>query len=93
VIYEDLEKLYDEMKEEFGENAYKHISELLSKAKIIHKREWIKTHPNGDHEQSWRSFKGKNLEKLIQYIIADEVEGLGLRVVNGNILELSLIHI
>jgi len=89
VIYEDLEKLYDEMKNEFGDDAYKHVSELLAKAKIIHKLDWIKAHPNGDHEQSWRSFKGKNLEKLIQYIIVDEVEELGLRVVNGNLLEHS----
>jgi type II restriction enzyme len=32
-------------------------------------------------------FKGKNLEKLVQYIITDEVEELGLKVVNGNQLE------
>jgi type II restriction enzyme len=34
-----------------------------------------------------RSFKGKNLEKLIEYIITDEVRALGLQVVNGNNLE------
>lgn len=45
--------------------------------------------PNGDHEQSWRAFKGKNLEKLIQYIITNEVEELGLKVINGNQLERS----
>jgi type II restriction enzyme len=43
--------------------------------------------PTGDHEQSWQAFKGKNLEKLIQYIITDEVEELGLKVINGNQLE------
>jgi len=89
MMYEDLEKLYDEMKKEFGNDAYKHISELLSQAKIIHRRDWIKTHTNGDYEQSWKSFKGKSLEKLIRYIIADEVEELGLRVVSGDLLEHS----
>ena len=31
--------------------------------------------------------KGKNFERLIQYIITDEIEALGLKVVNGNTLE------
>ncbi len=43
--------------------------------------------PNKDHEQSWRAFKGKNLEKLVAYIIKDEVENLGLKIVDGNKLE------
>jgi type II restriction enzyme len=91
MTYEDLEKLYDEKKKKFGVDAYKHVSELLIEAKEIHKQDWSKSPtPNGDHEQSWRAFKGKNLEKLIQYIITDEVEGLGLKVINGNTLERSL---
>lgn len=40
-----------------------------------------------DTEQSWRAFKGKNLEKLIEYIIKDEIEKLNLSIINGNILE------
>lgn len=32
-------------------------------------------------------FKGKNLEKLIEYIIKDEVKKLNLEIINGNILE------
>lgn len=88
--YEDLERLYLEKKKQFGLEAYKHISELLKEAKEIHKRDWLKNPtPKGDHEQSWKPFKGKNLEKLIQYIITDEVEELGLKVVNGNKLEKS----
>jgi type II restriction enzyme len=86
--FEDLKKLYLKKKKQFGEEAYKHISELLKEAKEIHKQDWSKhPTPNKDHEQSWRAFKGKNLEKLIQYIITDEVEELGLKVVNGNKLE------
>jgi len=63
---------------------------LLRQTKELHKQDWLK-HPTqkGDHEQSWRAFKGKNLEKLVQYIITEEVEELGLKVVNGNRLERS----
>jgi type II restriction enzyme len=86
--FDDLKKLYLEKKERFGAETYKHISELLKEAKEIHKQDWSKhPTPNKDHEQSWRAFKGKNLEKLVQYIITDEVEKLGLKVVNGNRLE------
>lgn len=78
------------MKDQFGAETYRHISELLRKAKEIHKRDWLKHRtPNGDHEQSWIAFKGENLEKLVQYIITDEGEELGLKVVKGNQLERS----
>ncbi len=86
--FEDLKNLYLKRKEQSSTEAYKRISKLLKEAKEIHKQDWLKhPTPNGDHEQSWRAFKGKNLEKLIQYIITDEVEKLGLKVVNGNKLE------
>lgn len=88
--FEDLKNLYLEKKKRYGVETYKHTSELLREAKEIHKQDWLNSPtPNGDHEQSWRAFKGKNLEKLIQYIITDEVEKLGLKVVNGNQLERS----
>ena len=64
------------------------ISKLLEEAKEYHKRDWEKNPTRGgDHEQSWRAFKGKNFERLIQYIITDKIEALGLKVVNGNTLE------
>lgn len=86
--FEDLKKLYLKKKKEFGSETYKHTSELLKQAKKTHKKDWLKKPtPQGDHEQSWRAFKGKNLEKLVQYIITEEVEALGLRVINGNKLE------
>lgn len=86
--FEDLKKLYFEKQKKYGDETYKHISELLKEAKEIHRQDWLKhPTPNGDHEQSWRAFKGKNLEKLVQFIIAEEVEKLGLKVVNGNKLE------
>jgi len=86
--FDDLKNLYQQQKEQYGVENYKHISELLILAKNIHKQDWERhPTPKGDHEQSWRSFKGKNFENLIQYIITDEVETLGLKVINGNKIE------
>jgi type II restriction enzyme len=92
----DLIKIYESKKAQYGENAYKHISNLLTEAKEQHKVDFLesnvakKARKEGrepDHEQSWRAFKGKNLEKLIEYIITDEIQSLGLKVINGNSLE------
>jgi type II restriction enzyme len=92
----DLVKLYENKKSQYGENAYKYISNLLSEAKEAHKIDFWesegakkarKESREPDHEQSWRAFKGKNLEKLIEYIITDEIQSLGLKVINGNSLE------
>ncbi|MCZ2222216.1 MAG: BsaWI family type II restriction enzyme [Chitinophagales bacterium] len=80
---DDLIVLYNKKKEKYGKDTYRQISNLLSEAKAQHKKDFNGT----DHEQSWRAFKGKNLEKLIEYIITDEVKNLGLEVVNGNSLE------
>lgn len=89
--FEDLKNLYLKKKKQLGAETYKHISKLLKEAKEIHKQDWLKhPTPNRDHEQSWRAFKGKNLETLVQYIITDEVEDLGLKVVNGNKLERTI---
>lgn len=79
----DLIKIYETKKEKYGAQAYRHISNVLKEAKEQHKKDFL----GNDHEQSWRAFKGKNLEKLIVYIIEDEVKALGLRVVDGNKLE------
>lgn len=95
----ELIKRYEEKREVYGSSAFKHISSLLRDAKEVHKKsflqskraqEAIKNGRTPDHEQSWRAFKGKNLEKLIEYIIKDEVKSLGLQVVNGNTLERTL---
>jgi type II restriction enzyme len=92
----DLIKIYESKKVQYGENAYKHISNLLAEAKEQHKVDFLqsdvakkarKENREPDHEQSWRAFKGKNLEKLIEYIITDEIQSLGLKVINGNFLE------
>lgn len=79
----DLIKIYDTKKSQYGVEAYRHISNVLREAKEQHGKDFT----GDDHEQSWRAFKGKNLEKLIEYIITDEVHALNLQVVNGNTLE------
>jgi|SRR3989344_7575477 len=85
--FEDIKGLYESYKKKYGKDTYKKISLILKEAKILHHKDFLKIHPKGDHEQSWRAFKGKNLEKLIKHIIFDEVKTLGLEVINGNSLE------
>ena len=94
--FQDLVDLYDKKKAIYGVYAYRHISVLLQEAKAQHHEDFLKskgalkTLNSGklpDHEQSWRAFKGKNVEKLIVSIIEKEIQALGLKVINGNSLE------
>lgn len=86
--FKDLIILYEKKRKKYGKEAFKYISKILQEAKELHKKDWLKKPtPNKDYEQSWRAFKGKNLEKLIMYIIKKEVENLGLKVIGGNTLE------
>jgi len=88
MIFADLVRLYEAKKERFGAEAHRHVSDLLREAKELHRKDFLRhPTPQGDHEQSWRSFKGKNLEKLIAHIIRDEVETLGLKLADGNTLD------
>jgi len=80
---DDLFSIYMEYKNKYKGEAYKYISQVLTDAKPLHKKTFV----GNDHEQSWRAFKGKNLEKLIVYIIGDEVKDLGLKIIDGNKLE------
>jgi type II restriction enzyme len=58
-------KMYEDKKKKFGLNAYKHVSDLLAEAKELHRRNFVENpSPQGDFEQSWKAFKGKNFEKL-----------------------------
>lgn len=92
----DLILLYGEMKNKHGQDSYRHISELLRIAKEFHRKDFLQSATaklaiskgrTPDHEQSWRAFKGKNLEGLILHIIRDEVQSLGLKIISGNVLE------
>lgn len=88
--YADLERLYIDKQKVYKDETYKHVSEILITAKIMHKLDWDKKPTKGnDHEQSWKAFKGKNYEKLIQFILKNEVEKIGLKIINGNFLERS----
>ena len=44
--FEDLLKMYEEKKKKHGVDTYKHISELLKEAKVLHKKDWQKN-PDG----------------------------------------------
>lgn len=92
----DLLQLYDAYKGKYGTETYRYISQLMQEAKIIRRRFFLrsasaqKARAKGktpNHEQSWRAFKGKNLEKLIVHIISQKVSDLGLKIVEGNTLE------
>ena len=39
-----------------------------------------------DPEQSWRAFKGNNLERLLIHILDEEVRALGLKMISGKAL-------
>jgi type II restriction enzyme len=86
--FADLVELYEEKRKMYGTDVYKHISELFEEAKQLHYKSWSK-HPTAmnDHEQSWRAWKGKNLEKLVLYMLRKEIELIGLKIVNGGKLE------
>jgi type II restriction enzyme len=86
--FADLKNLYLLYKAKYHGDTYKYISRLLEEAKALHKQDWlINPTIKGDHEQSWRAFKGKNLEKLIMFMIESEVNNLNLKIVNGSALE------
>ena len=82
----DLIQLYQKKKELYGAEDYRHISEILREAKSLHKS-YFDTPGKTDHEQSWRAFKGNNFEKIVSYILDDEVRSLGLKMSSGNILK------
>jgi type II restriction enzyme len=59
--FNDLLKLYESKKKQYGNKTFRYISQILREAKELHKKDWLKSPtPNKDHEQSWRVFKGKN---------------------------------
>lgn len=72
--FDDLKDMYSNARLIDGEHAYKSVSRLLQDAKERHREDFLNEKPEGDHEQSWRAFKGKNFEKLIQHIITGSIE-------------------
>jgi type II restriction enzyme len=85
--FENLIQMFEDKRKIHGIATYRHISEILREAKSIHKK-YFDTRPDmTDHEQSWRAFKGNNLEKLLLYILTTEVKELGLKIFSGNSLK------
>ncbi len=90
---DDLIKIYDIKKGQFGDRAYLHISEIFNEIREQYKEEYLaspkaqKKRDQGklpDAEQSWKPFKGSNFEKLILHIIKREIELLDLKCISGN---------
>lgn len=86
MTYKDIISVYENKKKIYKKDTYKYISKLLKEIKEIHRQDAL-SRGITDTEQSWRAFKGKNLEKLIEHIIKDEIEKLNLSIINCNILE------
>ena len=86
MTYKDIISVYESKKKIYKNETYKYISKLLKEIKEIHRQDALNRGIT-DTEQSWRAFKGKNLEKLIEHIIKDEIQKLNLSIINGNILE------
>jgi len=89
----DLIRIYEAKKRQYGDKAYLHVSEIFEEARERYKSEYLSS-PRAarlraqgktpDAEQSWKPFKGANFEKLVLYIIRQEVESLGLRCIFGD---------
>ena len=90
---DDLIKMYEEKKKQYKDKAYLHISEVFEEARERYKSEYLSS-PRAarlraqggtpDAEQSWKPFKGANFEKLVLYIIRQELESMGLRCISGD---------
>lgn len=68
------------MEQERGKEVYKYVLKLLQEAQRL------RNVSGKDKGQSSRSSNGHNFEKLLQHIITEPLEALGLKVVNGNTL-------
>ena len=78
----DLIRMYEDKKREYGDKVYLHVSEIFEEARERYKREYLSS-PRAarlraqgktpDAEQSWKAFKGKNFEKLIWRVIDGEL--------------------
>jgi len=91
----DLIKMYEDKRKEYGDEAYLHISEIFEEVREEYKREYLaspraqKLRAEGKTpyaEQSWKPFKGANFEKLVLYMIRQEIESLNLKCIPGDSL-------
>jgi len=94
--FEDLIEMYEDKKKQYGDDAYLHVSEIFEEVREKYKREYLaspkaqKLRAQGKSpyaEQSWKPFKGASFEKLILYIIRQEIESLDLKCIPGDLLK------
>ncbi len=94
--FDGLLQMYEDKKRQYGNNAYLHLSEIFEEAREKYKHEYISTTralkkiSEGkvpDAEQSWKVFKGRNFEKLVWYMLEDQLKSLGLLCIPGKKLE------
>lgn len=75
---------------DLGAAHYELIPKLLETAREKHRHGFD---PAKDFEQSWRSVKGRGLEKVIAYILKQQLEAMGLELVSlaeiGDLLKLD----
>lgn len=79
--------MYKKIQRTKGKEAYRYVSEVFEQIEGPYKENYLKEKPEGSASQSWSKFKGGALEQLLQYMITDSIEELGLKVVNGNKLQ------
>ena len=88
---QDIIQIYENYKKTHDDKAYKYISKILSEAKKIHYKDFLKKPtPKKDHEQSWKGFKGHALEKLIDHILKEKIAEMELQLVAGKKFENTL---
>ena len=84
---DDVINMYKKIQRTKGKEAYRYVSEVFEQIEGPYKENYLKEKPEGSASQSWSKFKGGALEQLLQYMITDSIEELGLKVVNGNKLQ------
>lgn len=80
-----IEKLKSKFIEE-GNSAFLKLPELLYE----YEEEYRKNFTGKDPNQGWKSVKGKTLEKLIAYIITEQIRDLGLQIYDGRKLSRNI---
>jgi len=93
--FKDLILIFENKKKMYGDDVYLHISEIFEEAREEYKQQYLagpkaqKVIAKGrtpDAEQSWKAFKGGNFEKLILYIIRQDIESMNLECISGDSL-------
>lgn len=83
-----VKEIYSEKRKRFGDEAYLHISEIFKEIEKDYKREYMKSGKGiGNAQQSWNAWKGKNFERLIHFIVENEIQNIGLKSIHGAVLE------